>query len=112
MDQLKIMQTVPAFTVYPNEMNKKFTQYNSLPTSQYIHFSDPLPTEQASSSSTTLPAVEYISSDDDPVISSSQSTKGKNKQPLTKDENTDNRLWSDSAIKLLLAHLSENFSSY
>ncbi|CAG8822827.1 12104_t:CDS:2, partial [Gigaspora margarita] len=112
MDQLKIMQTVPVFTVYPDEMKKKFTHYNSLPTSQQIHFPDSLPTEQASSSSITLPAVEYISSDDDLVIPSSQSIKGKNKRPLTEDDDIDNRLWSDSAIKLLLAHLSENFSYY
>ncbi|CAG8486483.1 3848_t:CDS:2 [Racocetra fulgida] len=112
MDQLKISQTVPTFAVYPDEMKKQFTQYNYLSTSQHIHSSDPLPTAQASSSSTTLPAVEYILSDDDLVIPSSQSTKGKNKRPLTEDDDTDNRLWADSAIKALLAYLSENFSHY
>ncbi|CAG8585554.1 9365_t:CDS:2, partial [Dentiscutata heterogama] len=105
MDQLKIMQTVPAFTAYPDETRKKFTQYNHLP-------SNPLPTEQASSSSTTLPAFEYISSGDELDIPTSQNTKGKNKRPLNEDDDIDNKLWADSTIKLLLAYLSENFSNY
>lgn len=49
--------------------------------------------------------------DDDLTITSSQNIKGKNKQPLIEDDDTNSK-WTDSAIKLLLAYLSENFSNY
>ncbi|CAG8762421.1 17299_t:CDS:2, partial [Racocetra fulgida] len=72
----------PTFTAYPDKTNKKFTQYSSLSTSQNIYSSDFL---SASSSNTTLPIVECISSDEE---------------------------LSDSNVKLLLTYLSENFDSY
>ncbi|RIB06268.1 hypothetical protein C2G38_2217548 [Gigaspora rosea] len=87
MDQLKIAQTKPVFTVYPDETRKKFTQYNSLSTSlKYIHSSNSfnsLSVEQASSSNTVF---DY--------------------------DYANNKVWTDSAIKFLLAYLSENFGNY
>ncbi|CAG8519093.1 12502_t:CDS:2, partial [Dentiscutata heterogama] len=80
MDQLKIMQTRPVFTVYPDKTGKKFTQYNNL--------------EEASSSNTTLPDLNYILF-----------------EPVLEYDDTNSK-WTDSAIKLLLAYLSENFSYY
>ncbi|CAG8754176.1 18579_t:CDS:2, partial [Racocetra fulgida] len=84
------------------------TQYSSLSTSQNIHSSNFL---SASSSNTTLPIVECISFDEELVIPSSQN-KGKNKRPLIEDDDSSNKLWSNSNVKLLLAYLSENFDSY
>ncbi|CAG8645664.1 14373_t:CDS:2, partial [Dentiscutata heterogama] len=56
------------------------------------------------------PDFSNIMSDDLIILLSFQST---NKQLLSKDDiNSDNKLGTDSAIKLLLAYLSENFSSY
>ncbi|KAF0381779.1 hypothetical protein F8M41_012059 [Gigaspora margarita] len=118
MDQLKIAQTKPVFTVYPDETRKKFTQYNSLSTPlEHTHSSNSfnsLSVEQTSSSNTALPVFDCIDllSDDDIVISSSQNAKGKNKRPLIEDDYADNKVWTDSAIKFLLAYLSENFGNY
>ncbi|RIB06270.1 hypothetical protein C2G38_2217551 [Gigaspora rosea] len=54
-----------------------------------------------------------LSSDDLIISSPSQSTKKKNKRPLTEDDtNSDNKLWTDSAIKLLLSYISEKFFNY
>ncbi|CAG8447619.1 15332_t:CDS:2 [Dentiscutata heterogama] len=84
MDQLKIAQTKPTFTVYPNNTQKKFTQYDDLSTSsEQVYSPDYSFVEQTNNSVISSFASKNILSSDDLIISSSsQSTKKKNKRPL------------------------------
>ncbi|CAG8668203.1 17243_t:CDS:2, partial [Gigaspora rosea] len=55
MNQLKIAQTKLTFTVYPNNTQKKFTQYNDLSTSsEQVYSPDFSLVEQTKFSNTTL----------------------------------------------------------
>ncbi|CAG8769237.1 14402_t:CDS:1, partial [Cetraspora pellucida] len=88
MDQLKIAQTEPTFTVYPDEMQKKYTQFDHLLTSfEHISSSNYLLEQPINDSITLLTILENNLTDDDLIISSSsKNAKTNNKQPLSKDD--------------------------